>query len=215
MGQFDQSANEAKLAAALSAIGAGGAEQSRLFNLAQQGRQQGINEQLLERTQPINELAAILQGSPAVGQPQFGQQAQYQVAPADVMGAQQMAYGGQMNAYNAANQYNAAGMGGLYSLGGAVAGALPWASWLCSRQFKENGRDPYSVLGRVNDLTVEAWEYKGDKKTHISPYAEEFHEMFGVGDGVTIHPVDAFGVCLLAIKELTHKVETLEGLCRS
>jgi len=121
--QFDTSRDEALIAAANDAVRAGRTEDSRLFGISQAARQQGINELLLQRTQPINELAAILQGSPATGQPQFGQQAQYQVAPADVVGPTNLAYQGQLNAFNQSQANRNAGLGGLFGLGGAILGA--------------------------------------------------------------------------------------------
>lgn len=209
--QFNTMRNEALSNAAMDAVRAGGAEQSRIYGLSQSARGQDINEALLQRSQPMNELAALLQGSPATQSPQFGQAAQYQAAPADYQGAANMAYQGQMNQYNAAQQNRQAGLGGLFQLGAA---AMPYM--LCSPDFKENGRDVAQILPRVEALTVEAWDYKpgfGDGKTHIGPYADQFKELFGVGDGIMIHPVDAFGVCLLAVKELTQKVRVLEELC--
>lgn len=214
-GQFDQSRNEAQLAAALDAVGAGRSEQSRLFNMTNAARQQGINERLTERTQPMNELAAILQGSPAMGQPNFGQAAQYQVAPADYMGAVGMQQAGLNNAYNQRVGSRNAMMGGLFSLGGAAMAAPAGTfAFMCSPDFKENGRPVSEILPRIDALTVEAWDYKngiGDGRTHIGPYADEFKKLFGVGDGRTIPVVDAFGVCLLGIKELLARVEYLEA----
>lgn len=108
---FYQGRKEAEIAAAMDAIRAGGAEQSRLYGLSADARGRQINEQLMERSQPINELAALLQGSPAIGTPQGGNQAQYQIAPPDVMGAYHTQYGGQMNAYNQKVSTNNANMG--------------------------------------------------------------------------------------------------------
>lgn len=173
------------------------------MNAGRSMRSQDINEMLLERTQPMNELAAILQGSPALGQPQFGQAAQYQVAPTDAMTPI-------MNNYNQQSQSHNAMMGGLFSLGGALGSA----AILCSVEFKENYRPASEILPRIESLTVEAWDYKpgyGDGGTHIGPYAEEFKALFGVGDGKTINVIDAFGVCLLGIKELTERVKYLEA----
>lgn len=207
-GQFDRSRSEAQLAAALDAVQAGRAEQSRLFGMDQAARQQMINESLTERNQTINELAALLQGAPAIGMPNFAPQAQYQTAPADVLGAQQAQQASLMNAYNQrVGSYNSM-MGGLATLGAA---AIPL---MCSPAFKQNGRPVSEILPRIEMLKVEAWDYKpgiGDGQTHIGPYADQFRDLFGVGNGVMINPVDAFGVCLLGIKELLARVEHLEA----
>jgi hypothetical protein len=45
----------------------------------------------------------------------------------------------------------------------------------------------------------------------VGSYAEDFQAAFGVGDGVTISPIDAIGVCLAAIQALSQKIESLEA----
>ena len=74
--------------------------------------------------------------------------------------------------------------------------------------------DADALLAAVQNLPVETWRYKAETgletKPHIGPYAEDFQAAFGVGDGVTINPVDAMGICLAAIQALTRKVEMLE-----
>lgn len=124
--RLERSQNRALEDTALAAVGAGRSEQSRLFNQAQAARQQGITERERLRSQPLNELAALLQGSPAINTPQFGAPAQYQVAPADVSGAINNAYAGQMNAYNQNRSANNAAMGGLFGLGGSAISAAPF-----------------------------------------------------------------------------------------
>lgn len=116
--------NEAYLNAGLQSVLAGSAEDSRLFGQSLQARNQGINERMAERSQPMNELAMLLGGAPQMPTPQFGNAAQYQINPADVMGAFNQQYAGQMNAYNQQQQSNRAGMGGLFSLGGTVIGGM-------------------------------------------------------------------------------------------
>lgn len=101
----------------------GGQEMSNLFNLGTQARQQGINERILERSQPLNELSALLQGAPAAQLPQFGQAAQYNVNPADRLGAEALSYQGALNNYNTQQASSNAKMGGLAGLGGALGGA--------------------------------------------------------------------------------------------
>jgi hypothetical protein len=85
-----------------------------------------------------------------------------------------------------------------------------------SRQLKSaDGKlDDEAVLSGVAALAVERWRYKAEtgleQSEHIGPYAEDFRQIFGVGDGVTISTTDALGVCLAAIKALSARVETLE-----
>lgn len=111
---------------ALSAVQAGGAEQARQFGLAQAARQQGIGEILQQRGQPINELAALLGRSPQVGVPQFQQFAQQGVQPANVLGAQELAFGGQLQNFQNQLAQQQAGLGGLFGLGAAAIGASPF-----------------------------------------------------------------------------------------
>ena len=85
-----------------------------------------------------------------------------------------------------------------------------------SRRLKvpEGGIDLASMLAGVAALPVEAWRYKSEtgleQHAHIGPYAEDFQNAFGLGDGMTISPIDAAGVCLAAIKALSEKVALLE-----
>lgn len=85
-GQDDLS--RARNDARLATIGVAGDEYARSFGLETQARQNAINELLLGRTQPINEIAALLQGGPAIQSPSFNSPGQVGVAPADFIGAQ-------------------------------------------------------------------------------------------------------------------------------
>jgi hypothetical protein len=103
-----------------------------------------------------------------------------------------------------------------------AAASKPAAAQTCSlcpssRSFKapDGSVDAAALLAAVQSLPVETWRYKTETgletRPHIGPYAEDFHAAFGVGDGVTINPIDAMGVCLAAIQALTQKVEMLEA----
>lgn len=126
---------------ALSAVGAGDAMRQGLFanalasrgqgvneitantNLANAGRSDFINSMLLERGQPLNEMAALLQGSPAIQMPGQIGAPQVGVAPTDVIGANSLAQASANNAFNQqVGQQNAA-LGGLFSLGGSLGAA--------------------------------------------------------------------------------------------
>lgn len=120
---YNRSRNDAYQQARNAAIGAAGAEQSRLYSQALSGRQQGIQETLTQRNQPINELAALLGTSPGVQMPSFSQPAQTGIAPTDVVGPINMAYQGELNAYNQQQNARNSAMGGLFGLGGSVLGA--------------------------------------------------------------------------------------------
>ena len=123
MQQAGQQRNDARYGAIQNAA----AEQSRLVNQALGLRQQGIQERTSLRTQPLNEISALMSGS-QVNNPQFSNYAQVGLQPADYQGAANMQYQGQLAAYNAQNQQRNAMMGGLFGLAGAVAGGPIGAS---------------------------------------------------------------------------------------
>lgn len=70
---------------------------------------------------------------------------------------------------------------------------------------KKNGSpvDGEKILESVRGLHVERWNYKREidpsTEPHIGPYAEEFKEQFGVGDGKTINMIDALGVLFASV----------------
>lgn len=137
MDDFMRRKNEARLAASQDAISVGEAMRQGLFASGMQGRQQvlsellsdadlsrgarqqGITERLTERNLPINEIAAILQGAPAVQTPGFVSVPGTAVAPPDVTGAYGLGQAAAQNRYNAelANQQGL--WGGLTGLGSA------------------------------------------------------------------------------------------------
>jgi len=102
--------------------------------------------------------------------------------------------------------WNTAGMlGAGYFMAPAAAGS--------SHAFKEN-KQSVDTLDNLMSINVEKWDYKpgiSDGGTHIGPYAEEFREAFGVGDGISIAYMDAIGVAMRAIQELTAEVRELKG----
>jgi len=107
-----------------NAIAAGGNEQSRLFGLGQTAHQQSVSDLLMQRSQPLNELSAILQGRPAIGIPQ-GPTSSYNMQPSNIAGNIYNSYNGNLSAWNANNQNSAARNGQLAGLlgQGAMAGA--------------------------------------------------------------------------------------------
>lgn len=103
----------------LAALNAGSAEQSRLFGLGQQERQQGIQERAYERSQPINEYATLLGLGGNVQVPTFNNP-QTGIAPTDVMGAYNMQNQANMAQYNA---QSGAAAGNNQALGGLASAA--------------------------------------------------------------------------------------------
>lgn len=107
----------------LAALAAGGQEQSRMFGLANQARQQGIQERAYARTQPINEYATLFGLGGNVQMPQFQQMGTPQLAQTDVLGPINMQYQGQLANFNAQNQARNSTMGNLFGLGGSLGAA--------------------------------------------------------------------------------------------
>lgn len=108
-----QRANDLQLQAALQGI-----------NLDQANRAAALQEQAYLQDRPLNLINALRTGN-QVQAPQFAQFAQQATtAGPDMLGAAQAKYGAQLDQYNA--QQASSPLGGLFSLGGAIAG-LPMA----------------------------------------------------------------------------------------
>jgi hypothetical protein len=114
---------------------------------------------------------------------------------------------GNMAYQGAANQNAASG-----SMWGNLAGLGTAALMFSSIGLKDKMNTPSTadILYNVRNLALDKWKYKGINQEFIGPYAEEFTERFGVGDGKTINLLDAIGVLLGAVKELDKKVAILE-----
>ncbi|MFZ4761284.1 MAG: hypothetical protein ACOYK8_00515 [Alphaproteobacteria bacterium] len=113
-----QNLNQGENDAWMQVLQQGGQEQNRIYNLMSDQRQRAINEALQQRSQPINEIAALL-GTGQVQQPQTFNTPTTSVAPVNVSGLYAQQYEGQMNQYN--QQMNARNntAGGLFGLAGS------------------------------------------------------------------------------------------------
>lgn len=118
--------NSALEQAALSAVQAGRAEQSRLYQQALTGRQQGINEQLQDmqlqaasRGTLFNELQALL-GQQQVAQP--GISSFFAPGQSDVTGAYGIATGAAQNTFNTQQQAASQKFGDTAQLAGTIVG---------------------------------------------------------------------------------------------
>jgi len=83
---------------------------------------------------------------------------------------------------------------------------------LSSKAVKESKR-PVSageILAAMKELPVERWKYINHKEDHIGPYAEDFRELFGVGDGKTIDVIDAIGVLMASVKALAKELDEVK-----
>ena len=135
--RFNQRKNDARTQAAYGAIGEGRQAFNNLFanqmqarqqqaaelggdlQLANLGRQQAIQDRMTLRAQPMNELAAILQGSPAVNVPQQQPMAGVNVAAPNILGAQSLASNVAANNYGQQIGQQNAALGALGNLGAA------------------------------------------------------------------------------------------------
>jgi hypothetical protein len=151
----------------LATIGQAGAEQQRLFNMSTTDRNRALQEYLAQRQIPLNEAAALVQGS-QVQYPQFAGVPQTGVNPTDVAGITQANYANQMNAYNAQMQQQSGLFGGVAQLGGALLAAQPW-TW-SDKRLKEN----ITRIGETDDdLPLYLFNYKGDDKRQIGVMAQD------------------------------------------
>lgn len=92
-----------------------------LDQLLLSGHSTAVNDILTERNQPINEISALMSGS-AVGQPNFTNTPQAQVAGVDYAGMVRDNYNAANQQYQAKLQQQNALMGGLFGLAGTATG---------------------------------------------------------------------------------------------
>lgn len=157
------------------------AEMSRLTNansdqlnqLALNGRQQAYTEALQNRNQPINEITALMSGG-QVSMPQFQNTPQTGVAGVD--------YTGLVNQkYQADLAQSQASMGGLFGLGSALIGALPFSDRRLKTEIK--------LVGKLfNGVSVYSYRLKGGP-VQIGVMADEVPEA-AVMDGDGFYHVD-------------------------
>jgi len=119
------------------------------------GRNQAVQEALLQRSQPINEIIGLASGS-QVSMPQFGSTPQTGVGGTDVAGITQGAYNGQMAQYGQQmGQYNST-MGGLFGLGSNALMAFS------DRRLKENIKPTGDKIGGV-PVKEFTWKDSGER----------------------------------------------------
>lgn len=132
------------------------------------GRNQAVQEALLERNQPINEIIGLASGS-QVQMPQFGGTPQTGVAGTDIAGITQGAYNGQLNAYNQQmGQYNST-MGGLFGLG---------ANALMAFSDERLKSDIESTGERVGGIPVKEFTWKGTGERDRGVIAQDVEKKF-------------------------------------
>lgn len=134
--------------------------QSQAQNAA---RQQAINEAYAQRVQPLNEIIGLMSGA-QVQNPNatFAQTPQVGVGGVDYTGLVNQKYQADMANYRA-------GMGGLFGLGSALIGALPFSD----RRLKTDIRRVGTTDGGV---PVYTYRYKGDSTVHMGVMAQDVPE---------------------------------------
>lgn len=81
-----------------------------------------------------------------------------------------------------------------------------------SRKLKENFKEvDYDILEKIKNLEVPLYTYISEKRTkkpqlHLTPMAEDFNSVFGLGDNKTLSAADIAGVALVAIQQLIKKL---------
>lgn len=146
---WTRSLTDARLAADQQASN----EMARLYGMETDARNRAINELVMQRQIPMNELAAMMSGS-QVQAPNFVPSPQTQLQPTDLAGAVYGSYNGQLNAANSANQRAAQQTQGLFGLLGnaAMASAYAWSD----RRLKRDAR----VVGKLpNGLPLYRFRY--------------------------------------------------------
>ena len=133
-------------------------------------RQQGVNEALMQRTQPLAEFNAIRTGA-MPQMPTFMGVPQTQQAGTNIAGIYSDNYNQQMQAYNAQQASDNAFMGGLMGLGGTLG-----AAWLRSdRRLK---RDIQRIGSLASGLPLYAYRYLWSDAPQIGVMAQEARELF-------------------------------------
>ena len=162
--------NDARNSAMQSAISQANQAQQNEFNMALQGRQQGIQEDVLKRSQPINEVSQLLGLGGNIQAPQF-------VNPTNVSAQSGDLQSGVWNAYNAQMQQAQAQAAQRQSTMNSIFGLAGTAAFLASdRRVKDN----ITRVGEYKNLPVYTFTYKSDpyKQEHIGFMADEVKEVF-------------------------------------
>jgi hypothetical protein len=157
--------NRAKTDARMQVISQGGAE-GRAQDASVSGlRQRQLQEALLQRSQPINEIGALM-GTGQVGLPNFGATSNANVANTDVMGPINQQYASQMAGWNAKNQAKQSFQNGLFNLAGAAGSA----AIMSDRRVKE---DIKRIGTADNGIPLYSYRYIGQPAVHIGTMAQD------------------------------------------
>lgn len=104
-----------------------------------------------------------------------------------------------------------ANQGMLGSLGGAF-GSIAGLIFGSSKEIKHDKKPATGNLEKIEAMPIEEWTYnegQGDGGRHVGPYAEDFAAATGKGDGKTINVIDAIGVTMGGLQEVSGQVRQL------
>lgn len=121
-------------------------------------------------------------------------------------------YSNQIEAWKAQQAIDAKNAEGIGSFFGGILGKLPIFS--SDENLKEdiNPMPDGEALSAVESMPVSEWSYKAgvaDEGRHVGTMAQDFQRATGKGDGKTIPVVDAIGITMGAVKDLSKKVDRL------
>lgn len=74
--------------------------------------------------------------------------------------------------------------------------------------------DGKTILGKLAKLPITMWNYKAEipEVKHIGPTAQDFYEIFGLGnDEKTISTIDPSGIALAAIQQLKKENDAMRS----
>lgn len=156
--------NRAENDARLSAVQAGGAEQSRMFGLGSTARQNALAEQQTIRNEPLQTLNALRTGA-QVQNPQFSQYYNQQgVSGPDYLGATSAQGNYQQGIYNSQQAGSQGTQAGMFGLGSAAIGA--WSD----RRLKRN---IVRIGNHIIGVGLYVFEYLWSPEKHIGVMADE------------------------------------------
>ena len=199
-GRFNEASRRGAMSEGLAAAGAANAERDRI---EREGYARSANAVNLGSGMAVNPgtSAGLASGTANAGfdAAQRGYAQQGSLLNQD--------YQNRSNAWAAGQQASADLWSGL----GSLAGVGLYAA-MSDEEKKQNKRPARGALRAVEGMRVDEWEYKpghGDEGRHIGTYAQDFQRETGRGDGKSINLIDAIGVTMGAVKELSGKVDDL------
>lgn len=159
---FNRRKNQAYTQAGLESVGAGRAEQGRLFGQGLQSREQGFRQNISRRQQLYNELASLM-GVGQIGKP----------TELDVSGPFTQQYQSQVSGVNATNQANAAR--NAQTTSGAGSLAMMMASMFSDRRLK---KDIEKIDQLPSGLNVYRYKYLWEDTSRVGVMADEVEKLF-------------------------------------